>query len=179
MEISSTLFQLTADMAAIEDALWENGGELTPELEEAMTETSASLMAKTDSYGALIRKFDSAASAIDAEIKRLQALKKTAANAVERLKGRILFSMQANGVDKLDGTYTKFSLRRSEKTITDDESMLAPYLFALEEFRKALPAYIQLGDFKINKTAIKDMVKKDGVLPSGATIEDNWSVIMK
>lgn len=173
------LFQLTTDMAAIEDALWENGGELTPELEEAMTETAAGLVAKTDGYGALIRKFDSVASAIDAEIKRLQALKKTATNAADRLKGRILFSMQANGMSKLDGQLTKFSLRRSEKTVTDDESILAPYLFALEEFAKTLPAYITLGDLKVNKTKIKEIAKEEGVLIPGAVIEENWSVIMK
>lgn len=173
------LFQLTADMAAIEDALWENGGELTPELEEAMTETSSSLVAKTDSYGALIRKFDSAASAIDVEIKRLQAMKKIAVNATERLKERVKFSMLANEISKLDGTYTKFSLRNSERTITDDESMLAPYLFSLEQFRNTLPPYIQMGDLKINKTILKDMLKKDGVLPPGATIEKNVSVIMR
>ena len=173
------LFQLTTDMVAIEDALWENGGELTPELEEAMNETAASLVAKTDGYGALIRKFDSAASAIDAEIKRLQALKKTATNAVDRLKGRILFSMQANGMSKLDGQLTKFSLRRSEKTVTDDESILAPYLFALEEFAKTLPTYITLGDLKVNKTKIKEIAKEEGVLIPGAVIEENWSVIMK
>jgi hypothetical protein len=173
------LFQLTADMAAIEDALWENGGELTPELEEAMTETTASLVAKTDGYGALIRKFDSASAAIDAEIKRLQALKKTATNAVDRLKERVKFSMQTNGISKLDGQLTKFSLRRSEKTVTDDESILAPYQFTLEEFRQTLPPYISLPDFKVNKTIIKDMIKKDGIQIPGATMEENWSVIMK
>lgn len=96
-----TLFQLTADMTAIEDALWENGGELTPELEQALTETQESLVAKTDSYGALIRKFDAATVSIDAEIKRLQALKKTASNAVERLKERVLYSMETCGITQL------------------------------------------------------------------------------
>ena len=49
MEIR-TLFQLSADMAAIEDALWENGGELTDELAAALTETEQSIAAKADSY---------------------------------------------------------------------------------------------------------------------------------
>ena len=174
-----SLYQLTADMAAIEDALWENGGELTPELEAAMTETASSLVAKTDGYGVLIRKFDSAASTIDAEIKRLQALKKTASNAADRLKKRLLASMQDNGMSKLDGQLTKFFLRRSERTITDDESILAPYAYALEEFIKTLPAYVKIGDLKVDKTIIKDMIKKGGIQIPGAAIEENWSVVMK
>lgn len=166
-------------MAVIEDALWDNGGELTPELEQALTETQESLVAKTDSYGALIRKFDAASVSIDAEIKRLQALKKTAVNAAERLKERVLYSMENNGIDKLDGTYTKFSLRNSTRTVVNEESMLAPYFFALEAFRSTLPPYITLGDLKVSKTAIKDMYKKDGILPADASFEQSVSLIMK
>lgn len=174
-----SLFQLTTDMSAIEDALWENGGELTPELEEALTDTEQSLKAKTDSYGALIRNFDSAALMIDAEIKRLQALKKTADRASERLKGYVMNSMQANNISKLDGAYTKFSLRRSERTVTDDDLLLGPYAFALEAFRQTLPDYISLPDLKINKTIIREMIKKEGMQLPGAALEENWSVIMK
>lgn len=173
------LFQLTADMAAIQDALWENGGELTPEIEEALTETDKSLVAKADGYGALIRSFDSAASSIDAEIKRLTALKKTATNAAERLKTRVLDAMQLNGFSKIDGTYTKFSLRRSERTITDDEAILAPYYFSIEAVRSTLPPYITLGDLKVNKTIIKEMIKKDGITIPDAHLEENFSLIMR
>lgn len=173
------LFQLTSDMSAIEEALWENGGELTPELEEAMTETKESLIAKIDGYGALIRNFDASAATIDAEIKRLTALKKTAERASERLKARVLDSMQFNNISKLDGAYTKFSLRRSERTVTDDESILAPYYFTIEAVRSTLPPYVQLGDLKVSKQVIKDMIKKDGIQIPGASLEENWSVTMR
>lgn len=166
-------------MSAIEEALWENGGELTPELEEALTETRESLIAKTDSYGALIRNFESSASCIDAEIKRLTALKKTAEKASERLKARVLDSMQFNELSKLDGKFTKFSLRRSERTVTDDESILAPYYFTIEAIRSTLPPYVQLGDLKVSKQIIKDMIKKDGIQIPGASLEENWSVTMR
>ena len=179
MDASKTLFQLSTDMAAIEEALWENGGELTPELEQALTETQDGLVAKTDGYGALIRTFDTAYNSIDAEIKRLTALKKTAENARERLKERVKFAMQTFGMTKLDGAFTKFSLRRSERVITDDESILAPYLFTLEAIRSTLPPYITLGDLKVSKSVIKDMAKNDGVLIDGAAIEENFSVIMR
>lgn len=166
-------------MAAIEDALWENGGELTPELEEALTETSTSLIVKTDGYGALIRKFDSAAASIDAEIKRLQALKKTASNATERLKDRLKYSMQTNGLSKLEGSLTKISLRRSERVVVDEESILAPYYFTIDVIRETLPSYVKLGDLKIDKTVIKDMIKKDGIIMPDAHMEENWSVVMR
>ena len=176
---TQTLFQLTQEANEIREILWENGGELTPELEERMEQNSASLAVKTDSYGALIRSFTSAASTLDAEIKRLQALKKTADNAAESLKGRVLRSMVENEQTNLDGIKTKFFLRSSERTITNDEEILAPYYFAIEAVRSTLPPYVQLGDLKVSKQVIKDMYKKDGILIPGAMIEKNWSVIMK
>ena len=174
-----TLFQLTSEMVAIEDALWENGGELTPELETALNENTQSLAAKTDAVGATIRKFDYTVDNIDAEIKRLQALKKVAANAAENLRGYAKHSMLTNGISKLEGVTTKISLRRSERIVTNDEEILAPYYFTIEAIRSTLPPHVQLGDLKVSKTAIKDMYKKDGVLIPGAQIEENWSVIMK
>ena len=36
-----------------------------------------------------------------------------------------------------------------------------------------------LGDFKVNKTIIKDMMKKEGIIIPGAALEENWSVVMK
>lgn len=174
-----TLFQLTSEMVAIEDALWENGGELTPELQTAMEENSTSLTAKTDAIGAIVRKFEYTVDNIDAEIKRLQALKKTATNAAENLKGYTKHTMLTNGINKLEGTTTKLSLRRSERVITDDEQILAPYYFTLEAIKSTLPPYVILGDLKVSKSVIKDMAKKEGVLIPGAVIEENWSLIMK
>lgn len=174
-----SLFELTSDMAALEDELYMNGGELTEELALTLPQTSEALVAKVDSIGAVIRKFESSVNSIDAEIKRLQALKKTCNNAAEGLKEYILYSMDKNGFERLDGSLTKFYKRKSEKTITDDESILAPYQFAIEQFRSSLPAYITLPDFKVSKSVIKDMIKKEGIEIAGAHIEQNWSVIMK
>ena len=176
---ANSLFALTTEAAQIEDMLWESGGEITPELEERMNDNDVALRTKTDSYGALIHKFGSTVDMIDAEIKRLTSLKKVAQNAETKLKDRVKYSMEQNGMTKLDGAFTKFSLRKSEKTITDDESILAPYQFVLEEFRQTLPPYISLPDFKVNKTIIKDMIKKDGIQIPGAHLEENMSLIVK
>ena len=174
-----TLFQLTSEMVAIEDALWENGGELTPELEVAMEETTTSLTAKTDAVGAIVRKFEYTVDNIDAEIKRLQALKKTATNAAENLKGYVKHTMLTNNINKLEGTTTKMSLRRSERTIVDEVAILAQFRYTLDEYKKTLPAYVSVGDLKVNKTVVKDMIKKDGITIPGAALEENWSLIMK
>lgn len=173
-----TLFQLSADMAAIEDALWENGGELTEELQQALTETEQSLATKVDSYNAVIRSFASKAEIIDVEIKRLTALKKTAENAEKRLKEHICKTMGTFGIEKLEGAYCKISRSRSTKVETNDEQITSSYQKSLDEFNKNLPPYIS-AEFKISKNAIKELQKSEGLLPAGAEIVESYSLRIK
>jgi hypothetical protein len=172
---TKTLFQLSADMAAIEDALWENGGELTEELSLALQETEKTLATKADSYNYLLRSFASKADILDAEIKRLTQLKKTAENAEKRIKEHICETMGMFGMDKIEGNLCKISRARSTKVETNDDQLKAAYLINLEEFNKNLPPYLS-AELKVSKTAIKDMQKNDGVLPAGAEIVENYSI---
>lgn len=162
-----TLFQLTADMAAIEDALYETGGEWTPEIEQALQETAQSLAVKTDSYNALMRKFGSQADIIDAEIKRLTALKRTCQNAEKRLREHVCETMQRVGIEKLEGQYCKMSLSRSTRVETNDEKLAETYVAALNELAESLPPYLTV-EMKVSKTGIKEYEKETGILPAGA-----------
>lgn len=165
-------------MAAIEDALWENGGELTEELSEALAETEQSLAVKADGYNALIRKFASQADIIDAEIKRLTALKKTCQNAEKRLKEHVCEVMGTFGIDKLEGQYCKISRAKSSKIVTNDEMILAAYSNAIASLNESLPPYIAV-EPKISKTAIKEFQKEEGILPAGAEVVESYSLRIK
>lgn len=170
-----TLFQLSADMVAIEDALWENGGEITEEIALALHETETSLANKADAYNAIIRKFESKAEIIDAEIKRLTALKKTAVNAKERLKSHVCETMGMFGIDKIEGNLCKISRARTTKIETDDDMLKAAYQQNLDELNNSLPPYIS-AELKVSKTAIKEFQKTEGILPAGAEIVESYSL---
>lgn len=172
---TKTLFQLTAEWAAIEDALWESGGELTEELALSLSENDKALATKADSYNYLLRSIASKEDALDAEIKRLTALKKTAENAQKRIKEHICETMGTFGMDKIEGNFCKISRTRSTKVETNDDQLKAAYLINLEEFNKSLPPYLS-AEFKISKTEIKNMQKNDGILPPGAEIVENYSI---
>ena len=173
---TKTLFQLSADMAAIEDALWENGGELTEELELALAETEQSIVKKTDGYISLLLSLAAQEKIMKEQKERFAKLEKIAANAQKRLKEHLNFSMETFGIQKLEGMTGKITRAKSTAVEVDEEVILAPYQFALEQFRETLPPHITLGDLKVSKTAIKDMQKTDGLLPPGAAIVENWSV---
>lgn len=172
------LYQLTAEQARIEDLLEQNGGEITPEIEEALTLTAEALPRKVDGYGVLIRQFAAAEAACDAEIKRLQGLKKTAQNAQRGMKDRILYAMQSFGFDKLAGETTKFSTRSSKAVELDEDVLLDKYREKIAEFVATLPDWLSL-EVKISKTAISNAYKATGVTPEGAQIVENTSLIVK
>lgn len=174
MNNNFSLIELTAEQQALEDALFENGGELTPEMEEALEINSAAIVAKVDSYHAVLRKFEMAETALDAEIKRLTALKKTAANAQKSIKGRIAYAMQSNGIERLDGTFCKISFRKSKAIEVDEEALLADYQTDIATLWAKLPVYVTL-DVKVSKSGVKTAMDA-GENVKGATIVENSNI---
>ena len=170
-----TLFQLSSDLVAIEDALWENGGELTPELEQAMEETEQSLAKKADGYYSLIHSFAYKKDVIKAEIDRLTKLKKVAENAEKRIKQHICETMGAFGIEKLEGDFVKFSRAKSVSTETNDDQLKAAYTAQIADLIDSLPPYLTV-DVKVNKTALKEYVKESGITPAGVEFVENWSL---
>lgn len=176
--MSMTLFELNAEMAALEDALIENGGELTPELEQALAETEQSLAKKVDGYCAVIAKLSYAEDVLAAEIKRLQDKKKVAGNAKERLKKHICETMGTFGITKLESNFNTMSRRRSTKVETNDEQLMAAFEGKLQEFNDSLPPYLS-AEIKVSKKAITEMQKTEGILPPGAEIVENYTLQIK
>lgn len=175
----ATLYELTAAQSAIEDALYENGGELTPELEEQLAETREALPAKIDGYNHILARLAGMEAAADAEIKRLQALKKTAQNAQKSLKGHLLNAMQTFGIEKIEGSTCKVFRRLSPEAvnITDETRVFTPFVEKAQEFQLSLPDWLKV-DITINKTALKTHLQ-NGELVAGAELVRNESVVIK
>ena len=72
-------------------------GELTTELENALTINKSELEVKSIAYMEVIKQRESLNTRIDEEIKRLQALKKLNDNLVQRLKNNLLNAVSLFG----------------------------------------------------------------------------------
>lgn len=177
-EKSLSLYDLSQEQLDIERALEDAGGELTPELEEALGNNAEALSHKIDSYSAILRKNEYMNEAIDAEIKRLQALKKTNTNKVKSLKSYIGYVMGTFGITKIDGNLCKVSKRKTTAVEIYDEDTLCRDTFAeVERLQETFPAWIRL-DFTISKTELKKAIE-EGNPVAGARIVENESVIIK
>lgn len=180
MENRMTLYALSEQMARIEELLEENGGELTPEVEEQWMETRESLVAKVDGYNALIQKLKAYSDNIKAEQDRLAKLKKTADNSLKRIKDHIKDTMQEFGLKTIEGNLCKISLATSKATEVDEDTVLAPFIPAIEALEAKLPPYVTI-EPKVSKTAAKEATKElpDGVNLPGVTFTESVSLRIK
>lgn len=79
------IFQIEQELKELFDTIEENGGELTHELEEALTISQADFVNKIKSYSNVIKQLDADLSAIKDEKDRLKALEDSKKRTKERL----------------------------------------------------------------------------------------------
>jgi len=116
------LFQISVEMQSIMNELIENDGELTPELEQMLTIAESNLREKSSNYAYVVRSLEYDNDIIDSEIKRLQGLKKTRTNAIDRLKNALTNAMIICDVSEITTATTKISFRKSEVLEIVDET---------------------------------------------------------
>lgn len=86
----ASIYNITTELEDIFLELEENGGELTPELEERLAITQDNLKSKLDGYRKAYTVLNLEAESCKKEEQRLAVLRKTKENNAERLKGVML-----------------------------------------------------------------------------------------
>jgi hypothetical protein len=140
--------------------------ELTPELEQELLINQEQLQSKGINYAKVIANYQSESDAIDAEIKRLKAMKDSRDKKVTWLTESLKKAMLVSGIEKIESPLFKISLRRSE---------------AVEvEIPEALPVDWQLKKISItaDKVAIKKAIK-EGYSITGARLVENFNLQIK
>jgi hypothetical protein len=165
-------------MYEIEQCLEDNGGELTEELAELISDTEMSIKQKADGYRAVIAKFSHKAEMADKEIQRMQEIKKSANNAVKRLKEHILGVMGIFGIRKIEGDLCSMTRTTSKALEVNEDLLLMKYADKIAKLREALPDYIEV-ELKVSKTAIKNAFKDSDILPEGCVFVENESLRIK
>lgn len=121
------IWQIQQDLLDIFNELEENGGELTPELENKLNITQSEFKNKIENYLYVIKKTESDINACDAEAKRLTALKKSKQNTVDRIKSVIAKAIEQFGDENKNGNKfidlgtAKITVRTSDKVIVNDD----------------------------------------------------------
>jgi hypothetical protein len=160
------IYNIQTEFLQLEAQLIENDGELTPEIETALQINKDELQHKGIQYGYVIKSLESNIDAIDAEIKRLQQLKKVNSNAVDRLKSTLTQAMQLFGITELKTPTLKVNFRKSESIEVTDIDSLNPNFVTIKQTITA------------DKVAIKDAIKR-GEFVAGAELITNQNIQIK
>lgn len=163
-----SLYDLQALAFRTELELEESGGELTPEIEQALATTEAEIPRKIDAYKGYLDFLAARAEQLAQTIKTLQAKKKAAENATKRVREYVKDTMTTFGLKKIKGDVYTATLTEKKGIDVNEDEVLAPYKDRALAFSESLPPYISV-ELKISKTGISDVTKDNDVLPAGIT----------
>lgn len=160
------IFQIESEYLELANQLIESGGECSPELELQLTINQDQLEQKARGYGFVVKQMENDISIIDAEIKRLNELKKSRLKTIDRLETTVSNAMQLYQIEKLETPTLKISFRKSESIEIDNEGDI-PAQFLKEKIT-----------YTIDKVAIKEAIKK-GEVVIGARLQQNKNIQIK
>jgi hypothetical protein len=160
--MAKNLFRINEDIFRLYQQIDDNGGELTPELEEQLTITENDRESKCEGYVSVIRMFKSKSQLIKDEAKRLLDAARTYDKSIERLEDNLLSSIVQLGNIKTN--FVSISTRRNKSVeIADDVE---------------IPLQYQRVKIEANKTAIKEALES-GIDVPGATIVEKYSLLIR
>lgn len=161
----SSIYQLTAEATQLASLLSE--GEITPEIENALVINQNEIQKKAIDYGYVVKSFESDIDTIDAEIKRLQALKSIRMNAIDRMKKAVLEAMQVYGIEKVETATMKLAVRNNPESVEIVNEYQIPDFFRKKKVTES-----------IDKVSIKKAIQEGQDVP-GALLVKNQSLTIK
>ena len=165
------LFQLTLEEMNFISMMEETGGEVTDEIMEDLAIRRENFQHKAEAYSKFILKLESEADIAAAEIKRIQAIKKTKDNTATRLRETLRDALMVFGNENpktgnkaYETALFKLSLRKSQSVEITDESEVPDEFWAIKK--------------EISKSVISQAIK-DGLEVPGATMKENYGLQIK
>lgn len=123
----ASIFNIQQNLYAIFDSIEENEGEITPELEEALTIKREEFSTKIQGYVAYIKQLELDNKGIKEEIARLKDLQKSKEKTIDNLKKIMAMAIDAfgdtnkSGNKFLDYGTGKVSIRKSDSIEVDEK----------------------------------------------------------
>jgi predicted transcriptional regulator len=161
-----TIFKITEDFLTIMRMADEMDGEITPDIEKALELNEQNISKKAINYVNYIKTIESDVDAIDAEIKRLTALKKAKTNRSEWMRGTLANAIDVIMGGKMELSTVKLSVRRNKSVDIMNENLIP------DHFKIAKTTY------SISKTEIKNAIET-GENVDGACIVESKSLMIK
>lgn len=163
---ATSLYHIRREHLDILAQIEEQDGELADHQEYALQLTEEAFQEKAVSVGFITKFLANDVTLIDAEIKRLQALKAATARRQEWFEDQLAGAMRQFGVEKIDTPTLKISFRKSLAVEVEDEAKL-PACYVVTKTTTAP-----------DKKAIKEAIQKGQEVP-GASLTERQNLQIK
>lgn len=164
----STLYELTAEYQQLLE-MAEDPGEDSDAITGSMDAIGGEIEDKLDGYGRVIANLSADVDAIDAEIARLTARKKTITNNISHMERVMQYSMEAQGKEKIKTTLFSFSIRNLPARVVLDT----------DDIEKIPDEYLVVKPAEVSKTKIKDALKAGKDLTGIAHLEQGRKLTIR
>lgn len=155
-KVNKTLLELVTAGQNMTRSIIENGGELTPDLEKALSMVEIEVPAKIDQYVEVLDRLDMEEVYWKSKAKERTAIAKGCANASKRLRDTLRSTMKVFDFKEIFGNDYRFLLTTSAaKLVVENESLIP------QEFKMQVTEWV-LDKEKI-KSALKDKIEIPGV----------------
>lgn len=126
---TKSLMTLVSESAALEAALIQSNGEVTPEIEALLAVKDLHLPEKVDNYALIIDRMDVVSAFYKAKAEEFLRLAKAASNVVDRCEDNLKVAMESMHTDEIQGHDVKYRLVQSNPkcVITDEAAVDAGY----------------------------------------------------
>ena len=153
----SKLYELATELAVINDQLITAEGEITPELEARLDQVNLALTEKATGLRKWFAIIDGDTAGLDAEIKRLENLKRLQNNLRDRLMKYIELNMKAADLKKIETPIGAFTIQKNPPSCEVISEEMVP-----DEFKRIIPEQ-KVVDKKMALEALKDGYSVPGI----------------
>jgi len=160
-----SLYNITTEFSELMNQIELADGEITEETENALKINSGELQVKAANYVEFIGQTKAFIGRIDNEVKRLQQMKKTNANIVNRLEAILKFSVEQFGEFTINEGMQTVKLRKTSSVVISDPK-LVPKKFKTTKL-----------EVTINKSEIKKALTA-GEKVKGAHIQEGGNLLI-
>lgn len=189
------LYQIEQELLDLYNQIEENGGEITPELEERLVITQENFSSKLENYAKFVKSLEGNINLMDSEIERINKLKQTKQNLINRLEKNMLNALRLFGnkdpqkdIWRYELPTFKLSTRQSQSVEIPDETLIDR---SFKEYSLSKLSFQELDTIletvnednhivkdTISKTKIKEAIK-EGQEVEGAILKTNYSLQIK
>lgn len=129
---NNSLVSLVSESSKLEMLLIESGGEITPEIEQALAVNAEEISNKVDSYSAVLERFKVLEGYYKERADQYSSIAKQCKNVQDRLKDNLKFVMDQLGTNEISGHEMRFVKSATSGLINIIDEELIPIEYKKE-----------------------------------------------